>query len=132
MGSITTDSDGYASIVLPYGAYTFKQVTSTKDYYKVDYFKVIIDKYDTRPIYKLLSDSEITARVKIIKKDFDTLDNIVNSDIKFKIYDVREKKYVSFMLLIQKLILLILLVFLVMVNLLLLMFFILVNIYYMK
>ena len=56
----------------------------------------IIDKYDTRPIYKLLSDSEITARVKIIKKDFDTLDNIVNSDIKFMIYDVREKKYVSF------------------------------------
>ena len=96
VGSITTDSDGYASIVLPYGAYTFKQVTSTKDYYKVDNFKVIIDKYDTRPIYKLLSDSEITARVKIIKKDFDTLDNIVNSDIKFKIYDVREKKYVSF------------------------------------
>ena len=31
VGSITTDSDGYASIVLPYGAYTFKQVTSTKD-----------------------------------------------------------------------------------------------------
>ena len=57
VGSITTDSDGYASIVLPYGAYTFKQVTSTKDYYKVDNFKVIIDKYDTRPIYKLLSDS---------------------------------------------------------------------------
>lgn len=96
VGSITTDNDGYASIVLPYGAYTFKQVTSTKNYYKVDDFKVIIDKYDTRPIYKLLSDSEITARVKIIKKDFDTLDNIVNSDIKFKIYDVREKKYVSF------------------------------------
>ncbi len=96
LDSITTDSDGYASIVLPYGVYTFKQVTSTKDYYKVDDFKVIIDKYDTRPIYKLLSDSEITARVKIIKKDFDTSDNIVNSDIKFKIYDVREKKYVSF------------------------------------
>ncbi len=96
VGSITTDKDGYASIVLPYGVYTFKQATSTKNYYKVDDFKVIIDKYDTRPIYKLLSDSEITARVKIIKKDFDTSDNIVNSDIKFKIYDVREKKYVSF------------------------------------
>lgn len=96
VGSITTDSDGYASIILPYGVYTFKQVTSTKDYYKVDDFKVIIDKYDTRPIYKLLSDSEITAKVKIIKKDFETSDNIVNSDIKFKIYDVREKKYVSF------------------------------------
>ncbi len=96
VGSITTDKDGYASIILPYGVYMFKQVNSTKDYYKVDDFKVTVDNDDTRPIYKLLSDSEITARVKIIKKDFDTSDNIVNSDIKFKIYDVREKKYVSF------------------------------------
>lgn len=96
VGSITTDKDGYASIVLPYGEYTFKQKTSTKNYYKVDDFKVNIDKYDEKPIYKLLSDSEITARVKVIKKDFDTLDNIVNSNIKFKIYDVRDKKYVNF------------------------------------
>lgn len=96
VGSITTDTDGYASIILPYGEYTFKQITSTKNYYKVEDFKVNIDTYDERPIYRLLSDSEITSRVKVVKKDFDTLDNIVNSNIKFKIYDVREKKYVSF------------------------------------
>lgn len=96
IGSIVTDNDGYASIELPYGIYTFKQINSTKDYYKVDDFKINIDEYDTRPIYRLLSDSEVTARVKIMKKDFDTLDNIVNSNIKFKIFDVRENKYVSF------------------------------------
>ena len=96
IGSIVTDNDGYASIELDYGIYTFKQITSTKDYYKVDDFKINIDEYDDRPIYRLLSDSEVTARVKIIKKDFDTLDNIVNSNIKFKIFDVRENKYVSF------------------------------------
>ncbi len=96
VGSITTDSDGYGNIILPYGKYTFKQVTSTKNYYMVDDFVVNIDKYDTKPIYRLLSDSEITARVKIIKKDIDTMDNIVNSGIKFKIFDVKENKYVSF------------------------------------
>lgn len=98
VGNVTTDNDGYGSIILPYGVYTFKQITGAKDYYKVDDFIVNIDKSDSRPIYKLLSDSEITSRVKIIKKDIDTLDNIVNSNIKFKIFDVKNNKYVSFKL----------------------------------
>lgn len=96
VGSVTTNSDGYGNIILPYGKYTFKQVTGTEGYFMVDDFVVDIDEYDTRPIYRLLSDSEITARVKIIKKDFDTSENIVNSNIKFKIFDVRENRYVSF------------------------------------
>ena len=33
---IKTDSEGYANIILPYGTYTFKQVNSTENYYKVD------------------------------------------------------------------------------------------------
>lgn len=94
--TIVTDSDGYAYITLPYGNYTFHQVNSTYGYYKVDDFKVFIDKYDDRPIYKLLSDGEVTSRVKIIKKDMDTLENIVSSNIKFRIFDVKNNCYVSF------------------------------------
>lgn len=96
--TIVTDSDGYASIILPYGTYTFHQDNSTPGYYKVDDFKVTIDTFDSRPIYKLLSDSEITSKIKIIKKDIDTLDNVVNSNIKFKIFDVQNDSYVSFKL----------------------------------
>lgn len=94
--SITTDEDGYATVTLPYGSYTFKQINTTEGYYKVDDFKVTIDKYDERPIYKLLSDSEIKTKVKIIKKDLDTDNNIIDSNIKFKIYDVKNKEFVKF------------------------------------
>ncbi len=94
--TIVTDSDGYANITLPYGNYTFHQVNSTYGYYKVEDFKVFIDKYDDRPIYKLLSDGEVTSRVKVIKKDMDTLENIVSSNIKFRIFDVKNNCYVSF------------------------------------
>ena len=95
INKITIDPNGHANIELPYGTYTFKQINSTENYYKVDDFKVTINEYDERPIYKLLSDSEITAKVKIIKKDIDTKENIKNSNIKFKIFDVQEGKYLS-------------------------------------
>lgn len=93
--TITTDSEGYAAITLPYGTYTFKQINTTKNYYKVNDFTITISEYDTRPIYKLLSDSEITAKVKIIKKDKDTKETIKDSNIKFKIFDVTNNKYLS-------------------------------------
>ena len=67
--SITTDSDGYASTYLVYGTYTVRQVNSTPGYYKIDDFKVTIDREDDRPIFKLISDSKITGKVRVIKKD---------------------------------------------------------------
>lgn len=92
---ITTDQKGYANITLPYGTYTFKQINTTPNYYKVEPFKITIDNYDERPIHKILSDSEIRAKLKIIKKDLDTKHNILNSNIKFKIFDVNNNKYLS-------------------------------------
>lgn len=95
INTITTNTEGYASIILPYGTYTFKQNNSSPNYYKVEDFEVSISEYNEKPIYKLLSDSEITAKVKIIKKDLDTKENILNSNIKFKIYNVKEEKYLK-------------------------------------
>lgn len=62
----------------------------------MDDFKVLIESYDDRPIYKLLSDGEVTSKIKIIKKDIDTLENITSSNIKFRIFDVKNNCYVSF------------------------------------
>ncbi len=93
--TLKTDNDGYASTTLPYGTYTFKQITTTENYYKLEDFTVTISEYNEKPIYKLLSDSEIKAKVKIIKKDFDTFENVLNSNIKFKIYDVKNNDYIS-------------------------------------
>lgn len=93
---ITTDSDGFASIVLPYGIYTFKQVTGDDSYYLIDDFEVVVDSADERPIYKLLSDSLIKAKVRVIKKDYESLENIVNGKASFRIFDVDKKVDVSF------------------------------------
>ena len=53
--TIVTDSDGYASIILPYGTYTFHQDNSTPGYYKVDDFKVTIDTFDNGFAFAYLS-----------------------------------------------------------------------------
>ena len=81
INTITTDNEGYTNITLPYGTYTFKQINSTENYYKVKDFTVTISEYDERPIYKLLADNQITAKVKIIKKDLDTKQNIMGSNL---------------------------------------------------
>lgn len=94
--TIITDDDGFAKILLPYGSYTFKQINSTENYYKVDDFVVKVDSYDERPIYKLLSNSEIKARLKVVKKDLATGENIINSNIRFKIFDVKNNDFVRF------------------------------------
>ena len=57
--TITTDDNGKAELILPYGKYTFKQ-TSTKDgYHKVKDFKVVISDKDTDKLEFDLFDYEI-------------------------------------------------------------------------
>ena len=96
VNSVVTDSDGHAYVNLPYGKYKVHQVNSIEGYYKVEDFYISNYEDNDKPIYKLLSDSEIRAKVKVIKKDIDTNENIVNSNIRFKIYDKNKKEYVSF------------------------------------
>lgn len=94
VASITTDEKGFASIKLPYGIYVIKQVTSSKDHYKVDDFEIVINEYTDDPYYKLLSNSEIKAKLKLIKIDSESGKKINMSGIKFKIFDVSKKEYV--------------------------------------
>ena len=95
INTLITDTEGHAHITLPYGTYKFKQTTTTENHYKVDDFSIKISEYNEKPIYKLLSNSKITAKVKIITKDVDTKENILNSNIKYKIYDVKNNEYLS-------------------------------------
>lgn len=96
IATIVTDETGYATATLPYGIYTFKQKNSPDNYYKVEDFTVEITEDNARPICKIISNSELKAKVKVIKKDADTKENITDSKIKFKIYDVTNDKFVSF------------------------------------
>ena len=92
--SITTDETGYATATLPYGTYIVKQVSSTEDHEYVEDFEVVVNEYSEDPIYKLLANAEITARLKVIKIDSETGNTIPVAGIKFKIFDVENNEYV--------------------------------------
>ena len=92
--SITTDETGYATATLPYGTYTVRQVSSTEDHEMVEDFEIVVNEYSEDPIYKLLANAEITARLKVIKIDSETGNTIPVAGIKFKIFDVENNEYV--------------------------------------
>lgn len=94
VGKITTDKKGFAEIKLPYGSYTFKQVTSTPNYEKVKDFEVVIDENSEKDIYKLISNAPIEAKIKIVKVDKETGETITRKGIKFKIKNAKTNEYV--------------------------------------
>ena len=94
VNTITTDKNGYANIKLPYGKYTFKQITSTPNYEKVKDFYFIVGDDTESNTYRLISNAEITARLKVIKVDKDTKEVIPRSGIKFKIKSLASNDYV--------------------------------------
>lgn len=91
---LETDSEGKMYFSLPYGEYILKQITSPKNYEKIDdyYFEV---KEEGSVINEVFCDSEITARLKVIKRDLETNNIIKISGIKFKIFDLVSNEYVK-------------------------------------
>lgn len=92
--SITTDERGFATATLPFGSYIVKQVTTTEDHEMVEDFEVTVNESSEDPIYKLLANDEIEARLKVIKIDAETGNVIPTAGIKFKIFDVENNKYI--------------------------------------
>lgn len=93
--SMTTDSRGYASVKLPYGTYIIKQISSTPNFEKVDNFEITIDETTEQPLYKLIANDEITAKLKVVKVDAETGLTIPMKGIKFKIKNLDTGKYVE-------------------------------------
>lgn len=94
VNTITTDKNGFAEITLPYGKYTFRQVNSTPNYEKVNDFEIVIDENADDEIKKVLSNAEITAKLKLIKVDEDSNKVLVRDGIKFKIKNTDTNEYV--------------------------------------
>ena len=94
VSSVTTDDKGYAKIKLPYGKYTFKQITSTPNYEKVKDFEVEVNENSGSDIYKLISNAPIEAKLKVIKTDKETGEVITKAGIKFRIKDASTNEYV--------------------------------------
>lgn len=88
-----TDNEGKIEFTLPYGEYVLKQLSTTEGYEKLNdyYFKVEESGKET----KVFADEIISAYLKIIKIDSKTGKNVMLAHIKFKIYDLINKKYVE-------------------------------------
>ena len=63
----TTDSNGKIKVDLVYGTYIVKQLTSTANYEKVDDFVIKVEEIG-EPIYKVIANANIKAKLKVIKK----------------------------------------------------------------
>lgn len=92
--TITTDKNGYASVTLPYGTYIFRQLNTTSNYEKVQDFEIIINENVEDEITKVLSDTIVKGKLKLIKVDADSNKLIVKDGIKFKIKNTDTNEYV--------------------------------------
>ena len=89
----TTGANGNIKVKLPYGTYTAKQLTSTQDHEKVKDFTLEV-KESGDDVKMVISNAEITAKLRVVKIDAETKEVIARSHIKFKIFDVKNNDYV--------------------------------------
>ncbi|MEG1142040.1 MAG: SpaA isopeptide-forming pilin-related protein [Clostridia bacterium] len=89
----TTDSNGRLVINLVYGKYTVKQLTTTPNYEKVDDFEIEVKEMGD-VVYKVISNAEITSKLKVVKIDKGTGNVITRAGIKFKIKNLKTGEYV--------------------------------------
>lgn len=90
---IKTNDDGFLKVILPYGTYTVKQLTTTKNHEYIEDFTVEVREVG-EPIVKVLANAEITAKLHVIKIDSENGKVIKRAGIKFKIYNVDKEEYV--------------------------------------
>ncbi len=90
---VTTDNQGVFRFTLPYGHYTVKQLTSTKGHEKIEDFTIEV-KTTGEVVKKVISNAPITAKLRVVKIDAETKEVIKRSNIKFKIFDVKNNEYV--------------------------------------
>lgn len=92
--SITTNRSGFATISLPFGTWIFRQKNSTQYYEKVEDFEVVIQNNNSDPITRIISNAEITSKLKVIKVDENSNKILVRDGIKFKIKNTDTNEYV--------------------------------------
>lgn len=88
-----TDDEGKLYVTLPYGSYTLKQLTTTKNYEKMQDYNFEVREVG-KTINKVFGNSEIKAKLRVVKIDSDSKKVIPRAGIKFKIFDVNNNKYV--------------------------------------
>lgn len=90
---VITDDQGVIKFTLPYGNYKIRQKTTTAGHEKIDDINIEV-KEISETVKKVLSNASIKAKLKVVKIDSETKEVIKRSNIKFKIFDVTNNKYV--------------------------------------
>ena len=94
-GEITTDKNGYATIVIPYGVWKFHQVNTNTGFEKIyDFFITVDEKSEKEQYYNILN-NKLSAYLQVMKVDSETGKTIAISNTTFKIYNKDTKQYVS-------------------------------------
>lgn len=93
--TITTDKNGYASTILPYGTYKFHQVNTNTGFEKIYDFYIMVD-YDTEQeqYYNILN-NKLSAYLHVFKVDSETGKTIAIANTTFKILNTDTNKYIS-------------------------------------
>jgi len=91
-----TDKQGKLDIIVPFGKWEIRQLTTTPGYAKVKPFKIDITNSQTQEF--ILYDEEIKAKLKITKIDAETKKTIPLAGIKFKIKNRKTNEYICQMI----------------------------------
>lgn len=95
--TIYSDEKGYLeSIPLPYGTYVVVESVVPHNMTPVNPFEVKVTEHkpDTPQTWRVFSDKEFTAKLKIVKQDEETGKTILLPDTEFKIFNLDSQSYV--------------------------------------
>lgn len=95
--TLVTDEEGYAkSIELPYGTYLVRETETPEELYKVDDFQVVIDQDSREPqAWRVMNDVPFKAYIRLVKKDAESGETVLLSNVTFKIKNVATDTYVE-------------------------------------
>ncbi len=89
-----TNEQGQIHITLPYGEYIIRQISGLENYYKSEDTVIIVNETTPKETTINLINEPYTSKLKVVKKDADTKENIFLENISFKIYDIINEKYI--------------------------------------
>lgn len=92
--TVKTDDQGKIHITLPYGEYIIKQITGLENYQKVEDILFKVEKTTPDKTTLSLINKPYTSKLQIIKIDAETNEPLHLENIKFKIYDLENQKYI--------------------------------------
>lgn len=93
-----TDSKGYLTTrPIPYGTYVVVESTTPHNMKTINPFEVRVTEH--RPsepqVWRVFLDREFTAKLRIVKRDGDTGQVVLQPNAEFQIYDMEKKEYAS-------------------------------------